>query len=131
MITGKSHSMIEFLDTSGTIPIQPLLDRNGIWRFPPFDGEDTLLLRVTIICDAFQPFFVSVSHSGWTQSLMFFNHNCTQSEIRINLKNSGTIKIQIHPAIIRRWCYTRWVKGAPQDTIDYSYSHNLIEEHRH
>ena len=124
MIRIDDFTHIEFCDASGEVTFRPLLDRNGVWRFPPFDEEQSLLLRVSVARDAVSPFFVSVSHAGWHRSLTLLTHNSTQMETLINLNNKGEIRVQIYEAILRKCCYRRWVKGVLQHTVNYAYAHD-------
>ena len=126
MLQASHFAHIEFLDETATNLYLPLLDRNGIWKFNITDVPVTLLLRITAILD--DPFYVVICQDGWRRALLFLNHNCTQSEVRIDITtHRGTIEIQLNPAILKKCCYKKWVKGPCCDTIRCAYEQTESE----
>ena len=115
---------IEFFDSGMNLQI-PILERNGVWNlnFPYAPDTVSCLIRVTTTRD--DPCYVLIYHNGKRKCAMFFNHLCTQSELRIDLsqtKKNGTIQIEAHTAVLKKWCCKGWKVGEWQNTISCKYT---------
>ena len=114
---------IEFFDSGMNLQI-PILDCKGVWNlsFPCTHDTPSCLIRVTTTRD--DPCFVVVYHNGKHKRAMFFDHLCTQSELRIELLHTnkiGTIQLEVHKGVLKKWCCKGWKVGEWQNTISCNY----------